>query len=98
MHRVELTTLITSFWIKFAKIVWIFKTSWSVKDGLERESLEGIFGFFQVAYKSMVYFANSQHIYFLSELTLYTTILVHHVLVYVVVPKGSPVRDGWHLI
>jgi hypothetical protein len=46
----------------------------------------------------MVYFGNSQHIYFPSELTLYTTILVHHVLIYVVVPQGSPVRDGWDLI
>jgi hypothetical protein len=46
----------------------------------------------------MVYFANSQHIYFLSELTFCITILVHHVLPYVVVPQGSPVRDGWDLI
>ena len=60
---------------------------------IDREALEGIFGFFQVAYKSMVYFANFQHILFLSELTSRTTILVHHVLPYVVVPQGSPVRD-----
>jgi hypothetical protein len=46
----------------------------------------------------MVYFANSQHILFLSELTFCTTILVHHVLPYVVVPQESPVRDGWDLI
>jgi hypothetical protein len=26
------------------------KTRWSVKDKLDREALEGIFGFFQVAY------------------------------------------------
>jgi hypothetical protein len=65
---------------------------------IDREALEGIFEFFQVAYKSMGYFANSQHIYFLSELTFCTTILVHHVLPYVVVPHGSPVRDGWDLI
>jgi hypothetical protein len=45
----------------------------------------------------MVYFANSQHIYFLSELTSCTTIPVHHVLLYVVVPKEGPVRDGWDL-
>jgi hypothetical protein len=44
----------------------------------------------------MVYFANSQHIYFLSE-HFCTTILVHHVLLYVVVPQESPVRDGWDL-
>jgi hypothetical protein len=31
----------------------------------------------------MVYFANFQHIYFLSELTFCTTILVHHVFLYV---------------
>jgi hypothetical protein len=60
---------------------------------IDREALEGIFVFFQVAYKSMVYFANSQHILFLSELTFYTTILVHHVLPYVEVPHGSHVRD-----
>jgi hypothetical protein len=41
----------------------------------------------------MVYFANSQHIYFLSELTFCTTILVYHVLLYVVVPQESP--EGW---
>jgi hypothetical protein len=35
---------------KIAKIVWISKTRWSVKDKLDREALEGIFGFFQVAY------------------------------------------------
>jgi hypothetical protein len=45
----------------------------------------------------MVYFANSQHILFLPELTFRTTILVHHVLPYVVVPQGRPVRDGWDL-
>jgi hypothetical protein len=45
----------------------------------------------------MVYFANFQHIYFLSELTFFTTILVHHILLYVVVPQESPVRDGWDL-
>jgi hypothetical protein len=38
------------FGIKFAKIVWICKTRWSVKDELDREALEEIFGFFQVAY------------------------------------------------
>jgi hypothetical protein len=46
----------------------------------------------------MVYFANSQHILFLSALTFCTTILVHHVLPYVVVPQESPVRNGWDLI
>jgi hypothetical protein len=46
----------------------------------------------------MVYFTNSQHIYFLSELTFCTTILVHHVLLYVVVPQESPMRDGWDLL
>jgi hypothetical protein len=30
-------------------IVWISKTRWSVQDKLDREALEGIFGFFQVA-------------------------------------------------
>jgi hypothetical protein len=36
----------------------------------------------------------SSTFYFLSELTFCTTILVHHVLPYVVVPQESPVRDG----
>jgi hypothetical protein len=36
---------------------------------IDREALEGIFGFFQVAYNSMVYFANFQHILFFSKLT-----------------------------
>jgi hypothetical protein len=46
----------------------------------------------------MVYFANSQHIYFLSELTFCTIILVYHVFLYVVVPHGRHTRDGWDLI
>jgi hypothetical protein len=45
----------------------------------------------------MVYFTNFQHIYFLSELTFCTILLVHHVLLYVVVPQESPVRDGWDI-
>jgi hypothetical protein len=40
-------TLITSFWIKFSKIVWICKTRWSVKDKLDREALEGFLGSFR---------------------------------------------------
>jgi hypothetical protein len=50
MHQRLINNLNTSFSIKFAKIVWICKTRWSVKDKLDREALEGIFGFFQVAY------------------------------------------------
>jgi hypothetical protein len=46
----------------------------------------------------MVYFANSQHILFLSEFTFCATILVHHVLPYVVVPPESPMRDRWDLL
>jgi hypothetical protein len=38
------------FELKFVKIVWISKTHWYIKDKLDREALEGIFGFFQVAY------------------------------------------------
>jgi hypothetical protein len=69
-----------------------------LKMEIDGEALEGMFGFFQVAYKSMVYFVNFQHILFLSELTFCTTILVHHVLPYVVVLHGSHVRDGCDLI
>jgi hypothetical protein len=36
--------------------------------------------------------------YFPSGLTFHTTILVHHVLLYVVVLHGSHVRDGRDLI
>jgi hypothetical protein len=46
----------------------------------------------------MVYFPDSQHTLLLSELTFCTTILVHHVLLYVMVPHGSHARDGWDLI
>jgi hypothetical protein len=91
-----INNLITIFRIKIAKIVWISKISWSVQDKLDREALDGNFGFFQVAYESMVYF-DSQHIYFRSELTFCTTVLVHYVLLYVVVPQESLVRDGWDL-
>jgi hypothetical protein len=37
------------FGIKLAKIGCVYKMRWSVKDELDREALEGIFGFFQVA-------------------------------------------------
>jgi hypothetical protein len=50
-----------------------------------------------VAKKSTVYFTNFEHILFLSELTSCITILVHHVLPYVVVSQESPVREGWDL-
>jgi hypothetical protein len=97
MHQRLINNFNHWFLNKICKIVWICKTRWSVKHKLDREALEGIFGFFQEAYKSMVYFTNSWHISFLSELTFCTTILVHHVLPYVVVPQESPVRDGWDL-
>jgi hypothetical protein len=35
------------FALKVAKIAWIFKTRWSVKDKLDREALEGILGSFR---------------------------------------------------
>jgi hypothetical protein len=49
MHRRLINNLNHWFLNKFAKIVWICKKRWSVKDKLDREALEGIFGFFQVA-------------------------------------------------
>jgi hypothetical protein len=64
---------------------------------IDREALEYIIGLFPVAYKSMVYFANFQHNLFLLEFTFGTTIIVHYVLPYVVVPQESPMRDGWDL-
>jgi hypothetical protein len=42
-----LITLITGFWIKIAKIAWIFKIHWSVKDKLDREAPERILGSFR---------------------------------------------------
>jgi hypothetical protein len=75
----------------------LYKYVGPLRMDLDREALEGIFGFFQVAYKSLMYFANFQHALFLSELTFCTTILVHHILPCVVAPQESPVRDGWDL-
>jgi hypothetical protein len=54
-----------------------------VKDKLDREALEGIFGFFQVAYQPMVYFDNFQHIYFISDLLSCTTKLDEPRVLYV---------------
>jgi hypothetical protein len=45
----------------------------------------------------MVYFTNFQHITFCQNLLFGTTILVHHILLYVVVSHGSHVRDGCDL-
>jgi hypothetical protein len=42
---------------------------------IDQEALERIFGFFQVAYISMVYFANSQH--FLSH-AFHTCVVSHY--------------------
>jgi hypothetical protein len=47
MHQSLLTIVITRFWIKFAKIAWICRTRWSVKDKLDREALEVISGSFR---------------------------------------------------
>jgi hypothetical protein len=33
----------------------------------------------------------------LTPSTFCTTVIVHHIFPYVVVPQGSPVRDGWDL-
>jgi hypothetical protein len=47
MHHSLTDNLITGFRIKIAKIVWIYKIHWSVKDKLDREALEGVFGSFR---------------------------------------------------
>jgi hypothetical protein len=47
----------------------------SLRMEIDQEALEGIFGYFQVAYKSMVYFANFQH--FLSHV-FYTCVVPDH--------------------
>jgi hypothetical protein len=44
MHQSLINNLIPGVRIKIAKIVWISKIRWSVKDKLDRETLEGIFG------------------------------------------------------
>jgi hypothetical protein len=49
MHQSLSNNLNHMVLIKVAKIAWIFKIRWSVKDNLDRGALEGIFGFFQVA-------------------------------------------------
>jgi hypothetical protein len=48
-HRVIGVMQITWFTIKLAKNASTLKIRWFVKDNLDREALEGIFGFFQVA-------------------------------------------------
>jgi hypothetical protein len=50
MHQSLINNLNHCFCIKLSKIVRICKIRWSVKDNLDGEALEGIFGFFQVAY------------------------------------------------
>jgi hypothetical protein len=95
--KVLITILITGFWIKLAKIVCICKIRWSVKDGIDREALEGIFGFFRWLINLWFILLTLSTFYYCQNL-LYTTILVHHVLLYVVVLHGSHARDGWNLI
>jgi hypothetical protein len=95
--KVLITILITGFWIKLAKIVCICKIRWSVKDGIDREALEGIFGFFRWLINLWFILLTPSTFYYCQNL-LYTTILVHHVLLYVVVLHGSHARDGWNLI
>jgi hypothetical protein len=50
MHQSLINNLNHMILTKTTMIVWICKTHWYVKDKLDREALEGIFGFFQVAY------------------------------------------------
>jgi hypothetical protein len=50
MHQSLINNLNHWFLNKLAKIGCVYKMRWSVKDELDREALEGIFGFFQVAY------------------------------------------------
>jgi hypothetical protein len=70
-------------------ISWICKIRWSVKDKLDREALEGILGSFRWLINLWFILLTP------STFTFCTSILVHHVLSYVVVPQESPVRDGW---
>jgi hypothetical protein len=65
---------------------------------LFREALEGMFGFFQVASTPWCIWTDSSTFYSCQNLLSCTTILVHHVLPYVGVPQGSPVRDYWDLL
>jgi hypothetical protein len=47
MHQGLINNLNHWFLNKIAKIVWICKTHWSVKDKLDREALEGFLGSFR---------------------------------------------------
>jgi hypothetical protein len=58
MHQSLISDLNHWFLNKTCQDWLCYKMRWSVKDEIDREALEGIFGFFQVAYESMVYFAN----------------------------------------
>jgi hypothetical protein len=44
MHQSLINNLSHIFLNKIAKIVWFSKARWSIKDKLDREALEGIFG------------------------------------------------------
>jgi hypothetical protein len=54
--------LITWFTTKLSKIDWILKIRWIIKEWSRSRGPRGNFGFFKVAYESMVYFANFQHL------------------------------------
>jgi hypothetical protein len=97
MHQSFINSLNHWLWIKLTKIVWIYKIHWSVKNELDREALDGFLGSFRWLTNLWFIFLTLSTFLFLSELTFCTTILVHHVLPYVVVPQESPVRDGWDL-
>jgi hypothetical protein len=47
MHQISVNNLNHWFWIKIAKIGCVYKLRWSVKDMLDREALEEIFGSFR---------------------------------------------------
>jgi hypothetical protein len=68
---------------KIAKIVWISKARWSVKDKLDREALEGIFGFFQVVINLWFILLTSSTFYFMSDLLSRTTKLDEPRVLYV---------------
>jgi hypothetical protein len=69
----------------------------TLKSKLVREALEGFLGFFRWLVLYGLFNLTSSTFYSCQNLLSCTTILVHHVLPYVMVPYESHVRDGWNL-
>jgi hypothetical protein len=93
MHQSLINNLNHWFLHKIGQDCWISKTRWPVKDKLDREALEGIFGFFQVAYINLWFILlTSSTFYFMLDLLSRTTKLDEPRVLYVCCAASRELR------